>query len=319
MRAYLSLGCSLVLFVALQLGGVVAAQDGDPLAKLPATRIRDVIYGKKVGMALTMDVFKPTSNANGAGIIFVVSGGWVSDNQALNNQLIAPFVAEPVKRGYTIFAVHHGSQPKFTIPEVVADLHRAVRFIRAHAKDYGVDPLRLGITGGSAGGHLSLMIGTSGDAGNAKSDDPVERESSRVQAVACLFPPTDFLNYGGEGKPAFDKGGLLFSFRTAVDVREHDPKTMRLERDENEKKQRELAEKISPISHVSADDPPTFIIHGDADGLVPIQQAQLIVEKLKKAGVTAELLTRVGRGHDLNGLEADVVDMTNWFDKYLKK
>jgi acetyl esterase/lipase len=312
--------CLFLLLLGIpQLSRLVSAQDSDPLAGLPATRIRDVIYGRKLGMALTMDVFKPNANANGAAVVFVVSGGWVSDNEWLNQSFIAPFVAAPVKRGYTVFAVYHGSQPKFTVPEVVADINRAVRFIRANAKDYGIDPQRIGITGGSAGGHLSLMLGTAGDAGDAKSTDPVERVSSRVQAVACLFPPTDFLNYGGEDRYAFAAGQLLFGFRTAVDARELDPKTMRLERSNDEKQQRELAERISPITHVSSDDPPTLIVHGDADELVPIQQAKLIVEKLKKAGVQAELLTRSKRGHDFNGIEKDVADMTDWFDKHLKK
>ena len=93
----------------------------------------------------------------------------------------------------------HGSQPKFTIPEVLSDMNRSIRFIRHHAADYGIDPDRIGITGGSAGGHLSLMQGTAGDKGDPKAADPVDRESSRVQAVACFFPPTDFLDYG---KPA---------------------------------------------------------------------------------------------------------------------
>src|SRR5262249_47650879 len=152
--------------------------------------------------ALTMDVFTPKKDANGAAVILVVSGGWFSDHSQVTGfgQL---FASEFLKRGYTVFAVVHGSQPKYTIPEAVADLNRAVRFIRSHAKDYKIDPDRIGISGGSAGGHLSLMQGTAGDAGNPKANDPVERASSRVQAVACFYPPTDFLNYGGKGKYAF--------------------------------------------------------------------------------------------------------------------
>lgn len=291
----------------------------DVPANLAATRTRDVIYGRKFGMALTMDVFTPKSGANGAAIIFVVSGGWVSDNHPLNRALMGPFVAEPVKRGYTVFAVFHGSQPRFTIPDAVADLNRAVRFIRAHASDYGIDSNRIGITGGSAGGHLSLMQGTAGDLGNATAADPVDRESSRVQAVACLFPPTDFLNYGGQGKYAFGMGELLAAFRPVVDVRELDPKTLRLERMTDEKQQLDLAAKISPITHITADDPPTLIVHGDADRLVPIQQAEAIVAKFNECGVRAELLTRPKRGHDLNGIDKDVAAMADWFDEHLKK
>ena len=118
------------------------------------------------------------------------------------------FLDELLKRGYTVFAVVHGSQPKYTIPEILEDINRAVRFIRHHAKDYRVDPDRLGIAGASAGGHLSLMQGTSGDLGNKGAKDPIDRESSRVQAVACYFPPTDFLNYGKPGEITLGDGVL---------------------------------------------------------------------------------------------------------------
>jgi len=289
-----------------------------PLSKVPHTHHADVIYGHKHGMALTMDVYEPKENANGAGIIAVVSGGWVSDHPFVVDSIKTHFLAEPVKRGYTVFAVSHGSQPTFTIPEIVNDLHRAVRYIRHHASDYHIDGNRLGITGGSAGGHLSLMQGTAGNGGNPQSADPVERESSRVQAVACLFPPTDFLNYGGTDKYAFAADGVLAAFQTAIDVRQMNNTTMRLER-LDDAQQKEIARQVSPIFHVSADDPPTLVIHGDADVLVPIQQAEAIVAKLKEVGVRAELITRPGRGHDFNGVEKDIDDMTNWFDEHLKK
>src|SRR6516165_8477230 len=211
------------------------------------TRKEDIIYGRKGGVALTMDVFTPKQNANGAGVIFAVSGGWFSAHEAINPS----FYDELLKRGYTVFAVVHGSQPKYTIPEILQDMHRAVRYIRFHAKDFAIDPDRLGISGGSAGGHLSLMQGTAGDLGNPKASDPVERTSSRVQAIACFFPPTDFLNYGGSGKYAFARDGLLADYRVAGDIREFDPRTKLLERVTDEKKVLDLARKISPITHVS--------------------------------------------------------------------
>src|SRR5208337_118017 len=130
-------------------------------------------------------VFTPKVNANGAAVVWVISGGWFSAHEAINP---AP-VEELLKRGYTVFAVVHGSQPRYTLPEIVADMNRAVRFIRYHAADYSIDPDRIGITGGSAGGHLSLMQGTAGDKGKPDASDPIDRTSSRVQAVACFFPP----------------------------------------------------------------------------------------------------------------------------------
>src|SRR6185437_89547 len=118
-------------------------------------------------------VFTPRKESNGAAVVSIASGGWFSDRTQIDS---APFLnnVELVKHGYTVFAVCHGSQPRFTIPDAVADINRAVRFIRYHARDYQIDPNRIGITGGSAGGHLSLMQGTAGDAGDPKAKDEVE-------------------------------------------------------------------------------------------------------------------------------------------------
>ena len=133
------------------------------------------------------------------------------------------------QRGYTVFAVVHGCQPKFTIPEILEDMNRAVRFIRFHAADYGIDPQRIGITGGSAGGHLSLMQGTAGADGDPKAKDAIDRGSSRVQAVACFFPPTDFLNYGTPGENAVGRG-ILKDFSPAFAFSQFDPKGARIRR-----------------------------------------------------------------------------------------
>jgi acetyl esterase/lipase len=282
------------------------------------TRQEDVIYGRKYGVALTMDVFKPKANPNGAGIIFCVSGGWVSSHDNINFALT--LIPELIKRGYTVFAVVHGSQPKFTIPEILQDMHRAVRYIRTNAATFGVDPNRLGITGGSAGGHLSLMQGTAGDAGKADAKDPVEKASSRVQAVACFFPPTDFLNYGQSGRNPFSDTKVdpaYKPFRPPFDFHELNREQNLYERVTDQAKLQEIVKAISPVTHVTADDPPTLIIHGDKDFLVPIQQAQLMVDKLKAAGVKAELIPKPGLGHGWVGMDKDMVAVADWFDKHL--
>jgi acetyl esterase/lipase len=274
-------------------------------------RTEDVIYGRKYGVALTMDVFTPPK-PNGTGIIFVVSGGWFSAHEVINVGFFRPVL----DRGYTVFAVVHGSQPKFSIPEILGDMHRAVRYIRHHASDYKVDPDRLGIMGGSAGGHLSLMQGTAGSEGDPKAADPVDRESSRVQAVACFFPPTDFLNYGKEGEIGLGRG-VLKDFRAPFDFEEMSSETKRLVEITDEAKILEIGKQISPITHASGDDPPALIIHGDADELVPIQQAKLIVDKLKAAGVEAELITKPGAGHGWADFQADMEKFADWFDEHL--
>jgi acetyl esterase/lipase len=287
----------------------VGAQEGTSFE-----RKRDVIYGRKFGTALTMDVFTPKEKANGLGVIAVVSGGWFSSADNINPAIYAPFL----KRGYTVFAVVHGSQPKYTIPEIVEDLHRSVRFIHHNAKDYKIDPDHLGITGASAGGHLSLMIGTAAKAGNPMAKDPVDRESSQVQAVACFFPPTDFLNWGAKGNELIDRQ-LQPPFTAAVDFHEFDPKKALYLPVTEKDKLREICREISPITHVSAESAPTLIVHGDKDKLVPLQQSESIMEQFKDKKVPAELYVQKDGGHDAATVAGNLERCADWFDKYLAK
>jgi acetyl esterase/lipase len=292
------------------LAGPLAALAADPAGY---DRKEDVIYGRKHGTALTFDIFKPKANANGLGVIFCVSGGWFSSHDMMPIGFITPLT----DRGYTVFAVVHGSQPKFQIPEVLDDMHRAVRFIRLHAKDYGIDPDRIGIYGGSAGGHLSLMQGTAGKAGDPKAKDPVDRESSRVQAVACFFPPTDFLNYGKDGENAVGRG-VLKGFQAPFEFQEMDKATNKFVVITDEARRNEIGKAISPITHVTPDDAPSLIYHGDADKLVPIQQAEVIVKKLQDAKVPAKLVTKPGALHGWADMGKDINAFADWFDEHLK-
>lgn len=274
----------------------------------------EVIYGRKHGMALTMDVFIPKENRNGAGIIVVASGGWYSSRSGIFVQAARVYL----ERGYVVFGVVHGSQPKFSIPEILKDMHRAVRYIRTNASSYQVDPNRLGITGGSAGGHLSLMQGTAGNAGKPDAKDPVERASSRVQAVACFFPPTDFLNYGKAGEKALGDG-ILKDFKAPFDFSALNEKSRSYERIDDEAKRVSIGREISPVYHVTKEDPPSLIIHGDADRLVPIQQAQLMVDRLSGVGVPAKLVVREGAQHGWPTIIDDVQILADWFDQHLRK
>jgi acetyl esterase/lipase len=280
------------------------------------TRTEDVVYGRKFGTALTLDVFTPKAGANGAAIIAVMSGGWYSSHDWIQ----PPMFQEYLNRGYTVFAVVHGCQPKFAIPEIIEDMHRSIRFVRYNAKRFNIDPGRIGITGASAGGHLSLMMGMAGKEGDPNAKDPVDRVPSRVQAVACFFPPTDFLNYGKPGYTALDAlKGELSDFKAPFDFTEFDAASKRIVLITDEKRRLDICREISPITHVSADDPPTLIIHGEADHLVPIQQAEEMVEKLKAAGVTAELVRKPGVGHGWMDIGKDLKTITDWFDRYLAK
>jgi acetyl esterase/lipase len=308
----LRLFSSLVCLSSVLLSPIASAATDEPAF----LRTEDVIYGRKYGTALTMDVFAPKQGANGAAVVFMTSGGWLSSREAIHPLVFTEFL----KRGYTVFAVVHGSQPKFTIPEVLEDVHRAVRFIRYNADRYAIEPDRIGVTGSSAGGHLSLMIGTAGKPGDPDAKDPVDRASSRVQAVACFFPPTDFMNYGRAGRDVFVAlHEELAAFKAPFDFQKLDPETKQLVLIRDKGRRRQIAREISPITHVTADDPPTLIIHGDADKLVPIQQAEIIIAKLKKAHVPAKLVARPGADHGWTGIFKDMTIFADWFDTYLGK
>lgn len=287
----------LPFLLLLTLGLAVVVHGAQPAAA-GVRRTADVIYTKHDGVALTLDVLQP-EKPNGAGIIRIVSGGWRSNNR---NMTGGPWPAA----GYTTFVVAHGTQPRFNVEEIVADLLRAVRFVRAHAAQYGVDPEKLGLTGGSAGGHLSLMVATRGGPGDPAAADPVDRVSSAVRAVACYYPPTDFLNWTGEGDVAVGVGGL--SWLAAAFGPDAATPSGRAR----------LGRAISPLYHVHAGQPPIFIVHGDADTVVPLAQAERFFHRTQEAGAPIELRVRRGAAHGgWTEMRDDDARMVAWFDQHL--
>jgi acetyl esterase/lipase len=260
------------------------------------SRIRDVIYAKRDGFALTMDVFKP-AKPNGIGMIWVVSGGWFSNHRDINPGLAKVFN----DKGITVFQVVHGSQPRFKVPEMVTDLQRAARFIRHHAREYGVDPAKLAISGASAGGHLSLSIATLAAPGKADATDPVDRESAAVQAVAAFFPPTDLSNWRKAGDQALDMAALRI-FWPAFGIDASTPREKVLED----------AKKISPINALTATTPRILLIHGDADLLVPLYQSEIFASKAKELGVPCELVVVKGKGHGWADMVPQITQIADW-------
>ncbi len=272
----------------------------------------DVIYGRKADLALTLDVFTP-ARQNGAAIVHLANGGWHKAHGEPQN------FAELLKRGYTVFRVVIASEPKFTILEQVSDVARAVRFIRFHAADYHIDPDRIGIEGASSGGHMSLLHGMGGDDGNPQAPDPVDRVSSRVQAAAVFFPPTDFLNYGAPGAVQGGDLGPLVYHRASFDFTEYDPAIRAYVKVTDPARRRALLEQASPVAHVTGQSPPTLVIHGDKDEVVPLQQGEAIVARLKDVGVPARLIVVAGGGHPWPDFwRVDSPKLADWFDEYLK-
>lgn len=300
-----------IFVICTLLAGVWPAIAAEPASY---TRIEDVIYGRKFGTALTMDVFTPKEHANGAAVIFAVSGGFVSAHEMIHVQSFDRLL----NRGYTVFAVVHGSQPEFTVPEILEDMYRAVRFIRHNAKRFHIDANSIGVFGASSGGHLSLMLGLAAPGPKPDAKDPVDQESSRVQAVACFFPPTDFLNWGQPGRDLIQAlNEELAAFKPPFDFRESDPQTHQFRVILDHERRLQIARDISPINHVTSDDPPILVIHGDSDKLVPIQQARVLEEQMKKAGVTFKLIVKPGGGHGWPDIQNDMETFGDWFNTYL--
>jgi len=266
-------------------------------------RTNAIVYGKRGDRDLGLDVIKP-AKPNGLGVLVLVSGGWKSGKPGTFGEWP---VAPMLRRGYTVFPIYHVSQPEASVMEIIEDMHRAVRFVRHHAKEYGVDPHRLGVTGGSAGGHLSLMLATRGGPGPADASDPVDRESSAVQAVAIFFPVTDLLNLGKSTENLGD-GGPPKSF-----VRAFGPESTNLA------VWRVIGRETSPIYHVTTNLPPILIYHGDADTLTPLEQSEWFLEKTREVGRPATLVVHRGGKHGWPTMVFDIRKFADWFDQHLRQ
>lgn len=311
LAALLALGAGAVSVA--QVPAAPPADPGPPLSGYPrnalraptpaelktATYVRDVIYGHRDGMALTYDVFKPVKGANGALVVNMVSAGWRSswappeERQARYQTLI--------DKGFTVVALYHSSAPRFQVPDAVTDVRLGLRHIRLHAADYGADPKRIGVWGASAGGHLALVAGLMADDGDpAAAANPLERSGNRVAAVVAYFPPTD-LAVLLQGRPK--AGPIAFEDR--------------------------LFASVSPIHSVDARDPPSLLLHGDADRGVPPAQSEMMKAALDKAGVENRLKMYPGADHDFyvkgdpaktDAYATDAMtEMVAWFEGRLRK
>lgn len=247
----------------------------------------DVVYGHKDGMALVYDVLQP-ANANGAAVVYMVSGGWFSVWAPPENR--ARQFSDLLDAGFTVIPVHHGSAPRYYVPEAYSDVSRALRHIKLHAAEHGIDPARIGVTGGSAGGHLSLMLGLNSDKGTTDATDEILRHANDVAAVVAYFPPVDLREITG---PSERFPALNF--------------------------EKEKAAQISPILLADPSDPPTLLIHGDADDLVNISNSVIMHEEFKKQNVVSEFITIPGAGHGFRGADAELAAAArlDWFKKHL--
>ena len=248
----------------------------------------DVVYGHKDGMALIYDVLRPEKQ-NGAAIAYMMSGGWFSRWRDPN--AMSRIAQDMLDDGFVVMLVYHGSSPRYHVPDAYADVSRAIRHIRQNAASYGVDPDRIGVTGGSAGGHLSLMLGLAADDGVADAEDELLQHGNKVAAVVAYYPPVDL-------RPMADKNSKRFPALNFP---------------------AEQAASVSPILHVDAADPPTLLIHGTKDTLVPISNSEKLIEALSKHEVVSDFISLPGAGHGFRDEQRTQASKArlDWFRKHL--
>jgi acetyl esterase/lipase len=281
---------ALVGFAALA-GPTARAQQKAPSPPEGTTTEKNLAFGDHERQKL--DLYLPKSDSPTPLVIWIHGGGWEGGSKDGGNPLL-PLVG----KGYAVASTNYRLSKHAVFPAQIHDVKAAVRFLRAGAKKYNLDPDHFGAAGASAGGHLVALLGTSAGAKDLEGDGPNREVSSAVQAVCDIFGPTDLLKLSPPGKT------------NAV--------TRLLGGDTGDKK--DLAAQANPITYVDAKDPPFLILHSDKDPLVPVSQSELLRDALKKAGVEVELVVVPGAGHGPGVFTKENNEkMAAFFEKHLKQ
>lgn len=255
-----------------------------PMPGTVAAKVQsDVIYSRVSGEELEMDVFFPTNAAGGRlpVVLYVHGGGWQTGTKSMVS--LMPGTSELLRRGYLVAAMNYRLAPKYKFPAMIEDAKCAVRFLRAHAEDFSLDPARMGAMGDSSGGHLVALLGLT-DAGAGFEGEGWTGQSSRVQAVADLYGPTHFAS----GNSNFITLKLIRDAFGATNTT--DP----------------ILHSANPVTYVSRRAPPFLILHGDHDNLVDLNQSAELDSRLKAAGAdsTFVVITNLAHGYVPFGLKS---------------
>jgi acetyl esterase/lipase len=261
---------------------------------------RDLPYAGTDHPRQKLDLFLPKKPADEKPlpvVVFIHGGGWQKGDKSGGARNVAPFVSGGHYAGVSV-GYRLSGEAKW--PAQIHDCKAAIRWIRANAKTHNLDPDRIGVWGASAGGHLVSLLGTSGGVQELEGDlGPHTRESSRVACVVNFFGPENFMTMlpPEAHANAFGAIGALFGGSLSEKSAE--------------------AKAASPVTHITADDPPIFTAHGTKDPLVPFAQAQELDAALKKAGVPHLLMEMSGAGHGFRSAELET-RLTQFFDLHLR-
>ncbi len=257
----------------------------------------NVEYSNPDGQHLQLDIARPTKGDGPFPTILCIHGGGfrAGDRQGYDGLCL-----RLAQHGFVAATVTYRLAPKYQFPAAIYDCKAAVRWLRANAAKYHIDPARVGVTGGSAGGHLAQFLGVTNGLKEFEGDGGNPTQSSDVACVVNYFGPSDFTKSYGHSKDAAEVLPLWLG-------------------GDLEKAHRRHIE-ASPLYWVTPNAAPTLCIHGTKDNYVAYEQATWMVDKLKAADVEAELMTMEGAGHGFQGKDAEKADeaMMAFFDKHLK-
>jgi acetyl esterase/lipase len=292
-----------VTIVAALLGGQIAQPVMArrwPVEVANAAIQRDLVYERINGAVLTLDLHCPEKVSGPLPVIvWIHGGGWSRGRKER-----CPAVTL-VQDGYAVASIDYRLTATAPFPAQIEDCKAAVRWLRANASNYNLDPDRIGVWGFSAGGHLAALLGTSGGVRELEGTGDNMSYSSRVQAVCVVSGPSDLARlYQEASQSPADKSGKVMSAVVALVGGSAGQLTK--------------ATAASPIHYVSKDDPPFLIIHGEIDSTVPVTQAESFAAALKAAGVETTLEIAPRRGHGAGGPKFQPM-IKAFFDKYLKK
>jgi acetyl esterase/lipase len=244
---------------------------------------RDITYASPGGVPLKLDLYRASgdSAAKRPLIVWVHGGGWAKGSKATCRAAILARTD-----GYVVASIDYRLTDVAPFPAQIEDCRAAIRFLRANATAYGIDPERVGVWGGSAGGHLVALLGTSADHAAWDVGEHLD-QSAGVQAVCDFFGPADLTQIPRGVRQAGPDGTLTKLFGGPV------------------AEKGELAREASPVTHVDKADPPFLIVHGTEDTTVPLKQSEILEARLKEAGVPVELMVVEGAGHGLAGADVD--------------
>ncbi len=266
-----------------------------PLAQAQAVTAthKDVAYDDD-DPAQKLDVYLAESDQPLPAMIYIHGGGWRGGSK----DRLPAWLAKAVREGWlSVVSVEYRFTNVAPHPAQVNDCVRAIQFVRHNAAKWNLDPRRLGVTGGSAGGHLTLWVALHDDAADADSKDPVQRESSRVACAVSFAGPTDWslLETLEHKHPAYRQ---LLGYAPGTPAGDMEAKAK---------------QDVSPISFVSKDDPPVMQVHGDKDDIVPIEHARNMNQRLNDVGVASELVVIEGANHGVAGAGPQVTERANAF------